>query len=125
MSWRFTMIRNSSWGPESSTGDVPSVALPAPEITQDEIRRLQQYRLMARDSERLRKSLKARLQMGATVEPGPLHIRTREQTVRSLSAAKLTAAFGAEWVTKLKESIEPTVNIRIVIEVAAEGGGMQ
>lgn len=89
-------------------------------ITQEKLSRLKFLRELAAELDNLRQNLRAMLEMGAPIEPGPLTAELRIQTSYTFTAANLTPLLGAEYVENLKRLI-PGRTVRQVV-LRAIGG---
>ena len=91
-------------------------AHPSPPVIPQSL--LAEYRdltALLRERQQLRDQIFQMLELGATVEMGPLSAQIREVQSCTLSAGKLTAILGEERVEELKQQVESTVSRQLVV----------
>lgn len=70
---------------------------------------------------RLREELLQKLEDGADVEPGALTVEARHVPVRILSAPKLIPLLGAARVEELRQAVQPTVQVWLIVRTEEDG----
>jgi hypothetical protein len=80
-----------------------------PIITQEQLARYRQLKMMERSRKALRKKLLNLLAAGTPVEPGRLRVRVRRHESRRLNFKTASAIFTAEDLGWIRSVIEPTV----------------
>ena len=86
-----------------------------PIITQQQLARYRELKMMERSRKALRKKLLNLLAAGAPVEPGRLRVRVRQHESRRLNFKTASAIFSAEDLDWIRSVIEPTVTHSLVV----------
>jgi hypothetical protein len=90
--------------------------LPAPPtVTQAELELLKQLKVKAREFDQLRKALVAKLQSGASVEPGRFSVSLEERSSQRITSAAVAQLWGEAYVDHLRQCVAPTTSHHVTI----------